>query len=110
MTETSSSAPRPSIPAGLTPATIALGARLVIRDIEEAHRLLLEALNREGSLRLDASRVAAIDASGIQLLLAVRKEGMRRGLSIEIVGASPALDRAATLRGVRAELGRGEAA
>jgi ABC-type transporter Mla MlaB component len=89
-------------------AGIALGARLEIRDVEEVHRALLDSLNREGSLTIDVSKLTAIDTAGVQLLLAVRCEGVRRGLAVELCGVSGVLDRASSLLGVCAALGRAE--
>jgi ABC-type transporter Mla MlaB component len=100
----------PSPVPDMPPARVALAARLEIRDVEEVHRALLESLNREGSLAIDVGGLAAIDTAGVQLLLAVRFEGARRGLSVQLCGDSGVLDRAAGLLGVRTALGRGGAA
>jgi len=83
-----------------SPGTIALPPRLEIRDVEEAHRRLVEALNVHGPLRIDVGPLVAIDSAGVQLLLAVCREGERRGLKVELCGASGALERASGLLGL----------
>jgi anti-anti-sigma regulatory factor len=76
------------------------GGALEIRDVEADHRLLVEALAAGKPLSIDLKGVMAVDAAGVQLLLALKQEGMRRGLSVEFHGHSPAMARALTLLGL----------
>lgn len=82
------------------PGRVALAPRLQIREVEEAHRALVDSLNREGALQIDVSPLEAVDTAGVQLLLALQREGERRGLPVEFCGVSTALERALALLGL----------
>jgi anti-anti-sigma regulatory factor len=71
---------------------ISLEPRLEIRDVEAAHRRLIEAAAGATALSVDVSRVTAIDTAGAQLLLALVREAERRGMSLEFSGKSSALE------------------
>jgi anti-anti-sigma regulatory factor len=76
------------------------GGALEIRDVEADHRLLAQALEAGNPLSIDLKGVVTVDAAGVQLLLALKQEGMRRGLSVEFRGHSPAMAHALTLLGL----------
>jgi anti-anti-sigma regulatory factor len=71
---------------------IVLEPSLEIRDVEAAHRRLMEAAARAESLSVDVSRVTAVDTAGAQLLLALVREAERRGMALEFSGKSIALE------------------
>jgi anti-anti-sigma regulatory factor len=71
---------------------VSLEPRLEIRDVEAARRRLMQAAAGAGSLRVDVSRVTAVDTAGAQLLLALVREAERRGMGLEFCGRSVALE------------------
>jgi ABC-type transporter Mla MlaB component len=75
-------------------ADISLGSRLEIRDVEALHRQLVQVLAGAATLRVDVSRITAVDAAGAQLLLALVREAQRRALRLEFSGKSNALEAA----------------
>jgi ABC-type transporter Mla MlaB component len=81
-------------------ATLQLDANLEIKDVEDAHRRLLAAFAGVSAVRVDVSRIAAIDTAGIQLLLAVQGECVNRGAAIEFCGESPAVNHALSVLGI----------
>jgi anti-anti-sigma regulatory factor len=74
---------------------------LQIKDVEEAHRQLMEMLAGDGVLTVNISRVSAVDTAGIQLLLAFQTEVVKRGVSLEFRGESAAITHALTALGLR---------
>ena len=92
-------------------ATLQLDANLEIKDVEDVHRRLLAASAGVPAVRVDVSRIAAIDTAGIQLLLALQGEGVHQGAAIEFCGASPAVSHALSVLGIpdalRLAVGRG---
>jgi ABC-type transporter Mla MlaB component len=85
-------------------ATLDAGATLEIRDVDGGHRMLAQALEAGTPLRIDLSGIGAVDAAGVQLLLALKHEGMRRGIPIEFRGDSAAVKHALTLLGLASDL------
>jgi anti-anti-sigma factor len=85
-------------------ATLDAGGTLEIRDVDAGHRTLLRMLEAGTPLRIDLGAISAVDAAGIQLLLAFKQEGMRRGVPIEFCGNSAAVKRALALLGLASEL------
>ncbi|MGD0503199.1 MAG: STAS domain-containing protein [Steroidobacteraceae bacterium] len=73
---------------------ISLGPRLEIRDVEAAHRQLVQAVAGAASVRVDVSRITAVDTAGAQLLLALVREAERRVIGLEFSGKSIALEAA----------------
>jgi anti-anti-sigma regulatory factor len=73
---------------------ISLGTRLEIRDVEAAHRQLVQAVAGGASLRVDVGRLTAVDTAGAQLLLALVREAERRVVGLEFSGKSVALEAA----------------
>lgn len=60
--------------------------------IEQAHKLrdeLLEAFKKTSEIRLDISDVDDIDITGIQIIIAARKEADKNGKSFFITGKIP---------------------
>jgi anti-anti-sigma regulatory factor len=84
--------------------TLDAGAALEIRDVDAGHRTLLQALEAGMPLRIDLGGISTVDAAGVQLLLALRQEGIRRGIPIEFRGQSAALERALALLGLSSNL------
>jgi anti-anti-sigma regulatory factor len=80
------------------------GAALQIRDVEADHRLLAQLLETSKPLSIELKNVTAVDAAGIQLLLALKQEGMRRGISVEFRGHSAAVSHALALLGLAPDL------
>jgi ABC-type transporter Mla MlaB component len=80
------------------------GATLEIRDVDAGHRMLVQALEAGMPLRIDLGGIGAVDAAGVQLLLALKQEGLRRGIPIEFHGDSAAVKHALTLLGLASVL------
>lgn len=80
--------------------SLQLDPSLQIKDVEAVHRVLAQALEGEAPIKIDVSRVTAVDTAGIQLLLALRQEGTRRGITVQYCGDSPVLQHALTLLGL----------
>ena len=76
------------------------GAALEVRDVEADHRLLVQALEVKKPLSIDLKGIVTVDAAGVQLLLALKQEGMRRSIPIEFHGHSAPMRRALTLLGL----------
>jgi anti-anti-sigma regulatory factor len=85
-------------------ATLDAGATLEIRDVDADHRVLAQALEAGTPLRIDLGGIGAVDAAGAQLLLALKQEGMRRGIPIEFRGDSAAVRHALALLGLASDL------
>jgi len=85
------------------PTVLKAGTALEIRDVEADHRTLSQALEAGKPLTIDLESVTAVDAAGIQLLLALKQEGMRRAIRIEFRGHSLAVRRALELLGLAAD-------
>ena len=81
-------------------ATLQLDANLEIKDVEHAHRRLLAAFAGVAAVRVDVSRIAAIDTAGIQLLLTLQLEGVNQGAAIEFCGESPTVSHALSVLGI----------
>jgi anti-anti-sigma regulatory factor len=88
----------------LAGATLDAAGTLEIRDVDAGHRMLLQVLEAGTPLRIDLGGISAVDAAGIQLLLALKQEGMRRGIPIEFCGNSAAVKHALALLGLATEL------
>ncbi len=68
---------------------LALPADLTVGAAASVHALLRErlaAVAEGGRLEVDLGAVTEIDTSGLQLLLAARREATRRGLTLDLVG------------------------
>lgn len=92
--------PAPVAAAEATPR-VELGHSLEIKDVEAAHRQLLEALERGPSVTVDMTRLGATDTAGVQLLLAFKNEAGKRGVAVDFLGESPALAQALAVLGLR---------
>jgi anti-anti-sigma regulatory factor len=82
-------------------AVVQLEHSLEIKDVEVAHRRLTAALDRVSTITVDMSRVGTTDTAGVQLLLALRGEAVKRGVSLEFRGESAAFIQALTVLGLR---------
>jgi len=76
---------------GRLPVVLAVGTADATR---EALLALLEATAGQPELLLDASGIEAVDAAGIQTLLALKAELAAGGRSLRLLAASPALESA----------------
>jgi anti-anti-sigma regulatory factor len=81
-----------------------LPAALDIRDVEDIRVRLLGVLNGASVMSVDVSGITAVDTAGVQLLLALKSEAMHRGVPLEFIGRSTALDRVASTLGLAAVL------
>jgi ABC-type transporter Mla MlaB component len=75
---------------------------LEIKDVEDVHKRLMARLARGAAVTVDVSRVGAVDTAGVQLLVALQGEAVKRGVSVEFCGNSTALTHALTVLGLRA--------
>lgn len=79
-------------------------ANLDVQHIEEARSRILAALAAGAPVTVDLSRIASIDTSGVQLLLALANEARKRGAELQLVGESAALTKALDVLGLRGTL------
>jgi anti-anti-sigma regulatory factor len=94
-------------PSAATRHALRLEPSLQIKDVEAARQSLAHCLAGESPIRIDVSGIATVDTAGVQLLLAVRREGAHGGVSVQYCGESPALAHALKLLGLtEAVLGR----
>lgn len=109
--------PLPRLPLTATVDTVPDGARVsvIVRgelDLETGQRLwpeLLHALNGSaGGVDLYLSEVTFCDCSGINLLLALRRAGLRHGKSVTVVSNSAAVERMFDLTATRRLFERAE--
>ncbi len=85
---------------GFAGVTLCVGSVLRIADLEADYRLITQALEAKLPLRIDLGAITAMDAAGAQLLLALKQEGMRRGIPVEFRKSSPAAGHALALLGL----------
>jgi anti-anti-sigma regulatory factor len=98
----------PATPAAPAAPALRLDSSLQIKDVEAARQLLTHCLEGDSPIRIDVSRITAVDTAGVQLLLAFRRAVSHAGMSVEYCGESPPLLHALTLLGLtEAVLGRG---
>jgi len=69
----------------------AIHCDMTIYHAEALKSELLGRLERNQVVELDLSQVAAIDTSGIQLLMLAKREGMKQNKELRIVAHSPAV-------------------
>jgi anti-sigma B factor antagonist len=65
---------------------------LDISTVSEARDNILQLLNSGSSIRFDLSSMTEIDTSGVQLILAVRKEAQVQGKECRFVHPSPPVE------------------
>ena len=70
---------------------LAIQENMTIYQAQAQKDLLLSALAGTDSLELDLSRVAEIDTAGLQILMLVKREAARGGMSLAISGHSSAV-------------------
>lgn len=70
---------------------IRLEGSLAIYDVGEAKPQLIDAVAANRQLEIDLSRVDAIDAAGIQLLMLAKVHAAALGHELNLVGHSPAV-------------------
>jgi anti-anti-sigma regulatory factor len=66
----------------LAARTVTLGPGLEIREVEGVCAQLRDALAGSTSLTVDLSQLRMLDTAGVQLLLALRLDATRRGVSL----------------------------
>jgi anti-anti-sigma regulatory factor len=81
-----------------------LEASLQIQNVERELVRLRQVFELNGAAAIDVSGLTAIDTAGVQLLLAIAREGARRHIRIHFRGDSPALTQALKLLGLEAAL------
>lgn len=92
--------------AAITPveADLPLEASLQVQDIEREWQRLKQVFEAHGPTAIDVGALVTVDTAGVQLLLAVKREGERRGTPVEFRGQSPALEQALKVLGLDAAL------
>lgn len=78
---------------------------LTIYHALELKQQLLDALAGSTELELDLSRVGAMDAAGLQLLILLKKEAQRKGGQVRIIAHSQAVRDVIDFCNVAAEFG-----
>lgn len=68
---------------------LSAGSDLTIYSAARLKKSLVDALNQPGPLELDLSEVEDMDTAGVQLLVALKREGQRRNREIRLVSHSP---------------------
>lgn len=68
--------------------TVALGPRVLVQDVAEAHARLLAAFAGDGPVIIDCDTLEEGDFALVQLLLSARLQGERTGRDVQL--ASPA--------------------
>ncbi len=66
---------------------------------------LLAKVEAQGAIRIDASAVERIDTATLQVLAAFFRDMRQASRKVEWCGSSPALERAASILGLRAAIG-----
>jgi anti-anti-sigma regulatory factor len=72
-------------------SALALPADLIRGRLEACAEALLTCLEQGGPVDLDGSAVQAVDAAGLQLLVAAATAARGRGLGLQLAAASGAL-------------------
>jgi anti-anti-sigma factor len=70
---------------------LAIDADLTIYNAIDLKRRLLAAVRRPGPLELDLGQVAEMDTAGFQLLVLAKRESLKLGHELQLVGHSPAV-------------------
>lgn len=99
-TGASTTTPRVAEPADPADPVVHLDHGLQVKDVEDVYGRLAEALNHGTPMTVDLSRVGLVDTAGVQLMLSLRGESVRRGIPVTLRGESAALDQALTLLGL----------
>lgn len=73
------------------PSRLGIHEEMTIYHAQDQKQQLISALEATDSLELDLSQVSEIDASGLQLLILVKREAIRLGKAFAIVAHSPAV-------------------
>lgn len=84
---------------------IVLPANLSIAEIETVYGDISSRLSEEGPIDLDAGAVERIDTAGVQLLLALIREGERNKRPTRWTATSDALLNCAEILGLKTALG-----
>ncbi len=72
-------------------AKLSIDGELTIYAARESKSQLLDALHGCGEMEIDLSGVSEMDTAGLQVLLLTKREAMRAGKTLCLVGKSPAL-------------------
>ena len=78
-----------------------------IRTVNDFQAELAERLDESGNVQIDGTAVDRVDTAGLQLLAAFARELQRESRSVEWVGCSVGLRRAANALGLGVVLGLG---
>ncbi len=76
---------------GQASTTLTIEGPLCIYTAVDNKLRLMEALHRSAALEVDLSRVDEFDSAGFQLLVLVRREGLRLGRAVRLCGHSAAV-------------------
>jgi len=87
------------------PECFSLGESIVISNVQEWHEKMLAAISGQDDLVLDGSKIEQIDGTGLQLLVALMKEGAANKTNITWKAASDTLHQNAAQLGVVEALG-----
>jgi anti-anti-sigma regulatory factor len=89
-------------------SALSLEASLQIQNVEREFVRLRQIFEINGATAIDVGGLTAIDTAGVQLLLAIAREGARRHLRIQFRGESTALTQALKLLGLEGALMQNE--
>lgn len=93
----------PSAPAGAT-APWRIEGPLVISTVTDWHRRLIESLAAHPEPVIDLGGVTAVDAFGLQLLLAARQDATAAGRTLTLAAVPPVFDDACAATGLARSL------
>lgn len=88
-----------------TSQLLSLSEDLTIYHAFELKQKLLDALSASNDLDLNLAHVGDIDTAGLQLLILLKKEALRAGKTVRIVGHSQAVSAAIDFCQLGAEFG-----
>ncbi len=87
-----------------------LESHLQIQHVEEEMQRVLPMVETGAPLAIEIGKLKVVDTAGVQLLLAVRQEFVRRGTPVYVRGQSEALSKALVSLGLVAAMAGGPAA
>ncbi|MDX9722723.1 MAG: ABC transporter permease, partial [Myxococcota bacterium] len=82
-------------PSKSQPSTVRLSGRLEREQVPQARTELLAIVkSARGALELELSEIEALDTAGVALISAIYRHARKRGCTLRLVAASPAVERA----------------
>lgn len=80
-----------------------IDGELSIRNLDELHKLFVDAIDQDADLAIDFAKAEACDTAALQLIISLRKTSIQRGRRFRIVALSPVIQQAAAALGIPIE-------